>query len=83
MSNGQGGDRQRIVFHGGLLDGIEGPAGRIVTDMFDYVERHGTVVRVHRYKIDPHRGDDGLLNAHFLATFGGAEFEADRMEQVE
>lgn len=62
-----------INFTGGPLDGTTGTAGRIINDIYDYVERHGSTVIVHRYKTTPN--DDGGLDAQFKTTFGRPDGE--------
>ena len=56
-----------INFHGGPLDGTSGKAGRIINDIYDYIERHGSHVVVHRYKTTPIGNE---LDAEFKGTFG-------------
>lgn len=56
-----------IEFEDGPLAGHTGKIGRLVADTYDYVERNGTKVKVHRYRV---RREGKEWRGTFVATLG-------------
>lgn len=61
-----------IEFEDGPLEGCVGKVGRLPADVYDYVERHGAQVLVHRYRCV--RKGQGWT-ARYLTTLGRIDAE--------